>query len=78
MLILTRRVGEIVVIAEDIYCTVLSVKGNQVRLGFEAPPFISIHRKEIHRQIQEEKIEAYHGVLADQKITAKIKGIEKK
>lgn len=58
MLILTRKVGHIIVIAEDIYCTVLEVTGNQVRLGFEAPPFISIHREEIHRRIQQEKREA--------------------
>ena len=55
MLILTRKVGNRVVIAEDICCTILGIKGNQVRLGFEAPKFISIHREEIHRQIQQEK-----------------------
>jgi carbon storage regulator len=63
MLILTRKIGNIVVIAEDIYCTVLSVKGNQVRLGFEAPSFISIHREEIHKRIQQEKCKANHGVF---------------
>ena len=55
MLILTRKVGNTVVIADDIYCTVVSVQGNQVQLGFEAPEFISIHREEIHRRIQQEK-----------------------
>ena len=55
MLILTRRVGDKVVIAKDIYCKVLGIKGNQVRLGFEAPPHISIHREEIHKRIQQEQ-----------------------
>lgn len=51
MLILTRNIGEAVVIGKDIYCTVLGVKGNQVRLGFDAPKALPIHRKEIHDQI---------------------------
>lgn len=55
MLILTRSVGEIVVINEDIYCKVLGVKGNQVRLAFDAPQHIPIHREEIHKRIQQEK-----------------------
>ena len=55
MLILTRRIGETIVINDNITVTVLGVKGNQVRLGFNAPDEVSIHRKEIYEKIQLEK-----------------------
>ena len=55
MLILTRRVGESVVIGDDVYITVLGVKGNQVRLGCVAPESISLHREEVYERIQKEK-----------------------
>ena len=51
MLILTRRVGETVVIGDDVNITVLGVKGNQVRLGVKAPKEISVHREEIYERI---------------------------
>ncbi len=54
MLILTRRVGETVMIGEDVSITVLGVKGNQVRVGINAPREVSVHREEIYRRIQEE------------------------
>jgi carbon storage regulator len=54
MLILTRRVGETVVIGNDVDITVLGVKGNQVRLGVKAPREISVHREEIYRRIKGE------------------------
>lgn len=55
MLILTRRIGESVVIGDDINITVLGVKGNQVRLGVNAPKDVSVHREEIYQRIQHEK-----------------------
>jgi carbon storage regulator len=54
MLILTRRVGETVVIGNDVDVTVLGVKGNQVRLGVKAPREVSVHREEIYKRIKEE------------------------
>jgi carbon storage regulator len=52
MLILTRRVGESVVIGEDVTVTVLGVKGNQVRIGINAPKTVAVHREEIFERIK--------------------------
>lgn len=57
MLILTRRVGESLMIGDEISVTVLGVKGNQVRLGVNAPKTVSVHREEIYQRIQQEKAE---------------------
>ncbi len=55
MLILTRRVGEALVIGEDVTVTVLGVKGNQVRIGVAAPRDVSVHREEIAQRIHKER-----------------------
>ncbi len=54
MLILTRRVGETLMIGDDVSVTVLGVKGNQVRIGINAPQDVAVHREEIFQRIQRE------------------------
>jgi carbon storage regulator len=55
MLILTRRIGETLMIGDEVTITVLGVKGNQVRLGVNAPRDVAVHREEIYDKIQSEK-----------------------
>jgi carbon storage regulator len=55
MLILTRRVGETVMIGNDVTVTVLGVKGNQVRVGINAPKTVAVHREEIYERIKREQ-----------------------
>ncbi len=55
MLILTRRVGETVMIGDDVAVTILGVKGNQVRVGVNAPKEVSVHREEIYERIKREE-----------------------
>jgi carbon storage regulator len=55
MLILTRRISESIIVGDDVKITVLGVKGNQVRLGIDAPKHLPVHREEIYERIQSEK-----------------------
>jgi len=65
MLILTRRVGETVMIGEDVSVTVLRVKGNQIRLGVNAPKNVSVQREEIFERIKEEGSLNLHAAAHD-------------
>lgn len=55
MLILTRRVGEKLIIGDDVIVTILSLKGNQIRIGIDAPREIKVHRQEVYERIQKER-----------------------
>lgn len=55
MLILTRRVGESIIVGDNVTITVLGIKGNQIRLGVNAPKEVSVHREEIYQRIKQEK-----------------------
>lgn len=55
MLILTRRVGETLIIGDDVKITVLGVRGHQVRIGIDAPRDVTVHREEIYARIQQEQ-----------------------
>lgn len=58
MLILTRRVGETIMVGPDIMVTVLGVKQNQVRIGIKAPAQVEVHREEIYERVQAERLAA--------------------
>ena len=68
MLILTRRVGESIMVGDDVNVTVLGIKGHQVRIGINAPKEIAVHREEIYERIQREKAGKHddHDALEDE------------
>jgi len=55
MLVLTRKIGESVVISDDVYCTIVGYRDGEIRLAFDAPKSISVHRDEIQRRISRER-----------------------
>ncbi|MBN1614950.1 MAG: carbon storage regulator CsrA [Deltaproteobacteria bacterium] len=69
MLILTRKLGESIKIGGDITITLLELKGNQIRIGIEAPREVSVHREEIYRMIQQQNIEALRVEATDGRLT---------
>lgn len=58
MLVLTRNIGEAIMLGDDVKVTVLGVRGNQVRIGVSAPKEVAVHREEIYQRIQKEKGQA--------------------
>ncbi len=63
MLILTRRIGESVIIGDDVTFTILGVRGNQVRVGINAPDTVAVHREEIYLRIKQEEAEKMRNKL---------------
>jgi len=61
MLILTRRLGETVTIGDDVTVTILGIKGNQVRVGINAPKQTAVHREEIYERIKAEQAQQHAG-----------------
>jgi carbon storage regulator len=70
MLILTRRIGETIMVGDDVSITVLDINGKQVRIGIDAPAEIKVHRKEIYLRIQQEEGGAQDDFFGNKAIAA--------
>jgi carbon storage regulator len=68
MLVLARKVGQSIVIADNIMLTVIEVRGEQVRIGIEAPKSIAVHRKELLEQIRAENLRAATQIITDDQV----------
>jgi carbon storage regulator len=68
MLVLARKVGQSIIIGDNIVLTVIEVRGEQVRIGIEAPKSIAVHRKELLEQIKAENIRAAAQNIADEEV----------
>ena len=78
MLVLTRRLGESVIISDSIKITIVDIEGRQVKVGIQAPKDITIFRQEVYDRIKQENISAAKATMADIKKAAKMLNLEKK
>ena len=77
MLVLTRRLGESVIISDSIKITIVDIEGRQVKVGIQAPKDITIFRQEVYDRIKQENISAAKATMADIKSAAKMLKIKK-
>ena len=76
MLILTRRIGETIMIGDEVTCTVLAVKGNHVRLGINAPARVPVHREEIYKRIKNEQAGASKPAVSAQSVVQESESVD--
>ena len=74
MLVLTRKSGESLIIGENIEITIVSVRGNQVKIGVQAPEDVSVYRKELYERIKQENLEAARAKKEEISALAKLLG----